>query len=78
MGTKNITLAIDEELLDKVRVIAAMEKTTVNALVRSYLTEFAGKRDRTAKVRQRLVNRSRAASGEVGSLAWVREAFHGR
>ena len=30
---KNITLAIDEEILDKVRIVAAEKKTTVNALV---------------------------------------------
>jgi len=37
MGTKNITLAIDEDLLDKARVLAAMRRTTVNAMVREFL-----------------------------------------
>lgn len=35
--TKNLTLAIDEELLDRARVLAAMKRTTVNAMVREYL-----------------------------------------
>ncbi|MBA4174560.1 MAG: hypothetical protein C0511_18385, partial [Hyphomicrobium sp.] len=35
--TKNITLAIDEHLLDKVRVLAAMKRTSVNEMVREYL-----------------------------------------
>ena len=39
---KNITLAIEDEVLDKVRVVAAEKRTTVNALVREYLTELAG------------------------------------
>ena len=34
---KNITLAIDEDLLDKVRVLAAMKRTSVNAMVRDFL-----------------------------------------
>ena len=34
--TKNITLAIDEDLLDKVRVLAAMRRTSVNAMVREF------------------------------------------
>lgn len=34
---KNITLAIDEHLLDKVRVLAAMKRTSVNEMVREYL-----------------------------------------
>jgi hypothetical protein len=35
--TKNITLAIDEDLLDKARVLAAMRRTSVNELVRGFL-----------------------------------------
>jgi plasmid stability protein len=35
--TKNITLAIDEDLLDKARVLAAMRRTSVNAMVREFL-----------------------------------------
>jgi len=37
---KNITLAIDEELLEKVRVLAAMKRTSVNELVRGFLTRL--------------------------------------
>jgi predicted transcriptional regulator len=35
--TKNITLAIDEDLLDKVRVLAAIKRTSVNEMVRQFL-----------------------------------------
>jgi hypothetical protein len=38
--TKNITLAIDENLLDKVRVLAAIKRTSVNELVRGYLEQL--------------------------------------
>lgn len=78
LATKNITLAIDEDLLDKVRVIAALEKTTVNALVRDFLTETARKKDRTLKVRQRLVTRSRQSEGEIGEINWSRDELHER
>lgn len=37
MATKNITLAIDEDLLDKVRVLAAMKRKSVNEMVREFL-----------------------------------------
>lgn len=78
LATKNITLAIDEDLLDKVRVIAALEKTTVNALVRDFLSETARKKDRTLKVRQRLVTRSRNSTGTVGEINWTRDELHER
>lgn len=35
--TKNITLAIDDDLLQKARVLAAMKRTSVNEMVRQYL-----------------------------------------
>lgn len=34
---KNITLAIDGDLLDKARVLAAMRRTSVNEMVREFL-----------------------------------------
>lgn len=37
LGTKNITLAIDEDLLQKARVLAAMKRSSVNEMVREYL-----------------------------------------
>lgn len=46
---KNITLAIDEGLLDRVRVIAAERKTTVNQLVRVHLEQIARNEDRAKR-----------------------------
>ncbi|MCI4645073.1 MAG: hypothetical protein MRY64_09845 [Hyphomonadaceae bacterium] len=37
MTTKNITLAIDEDLLTKARVLAALRHTSVNEMVRGFL-----------------------------------------
>ena len=58
---KNITLAIDETLLDKVRVLAAMKRTSVNELVRSYLQRLvdqAKEQDEARIEQQRLVDES--------------------
>jgi hypothetical protein len=78
MATKNLTLAIDADLLDKVRVIAAIEKTTVNAMVRDFLTETANRHNRTQKVRNRLALRSRKSEGRVGPITWSRDELHDR
>ena len=53
---KNITLAIEDEVLDKVRVVAAEKRTTVNALVREYLTEIAGREEEIENARRKLLN----------------------
>ena len=36
---KNLTLSIDAELLDKMRVLAAMRRTSVNDLIRQYFQQ---------------------------------------
>ncbi len=40
---KNITLAIDEELLAKARVLAAIRRTSVNEMVREFLQSEVGR-----------------------------------
>ena len=76
---KNITLAIDEAVLAKVRQIAATKETTVNALVRDYLTRLADQDDRAAKARQGLVELSRRSTWDPGpDWKWSREDTYDR
>ena len=76
---KNITLAIDEEVLRGVRRYAAQHDTTVNALVREYLTRLVDFEEKAAKARQRLVELSEQSEGRMGSWKWNREdAYEGR
>jgi hypothetical protein len=42
MGTKNVTLTIDEELLMEARVLAARRRTSVSGLVREQLEHLVG------------------------------------
>jgi hypothetical protein len=64
--TKNLTLAIDEELLDKARVLAAMRRTTVNAMVREYLERIVQEEREADEVTQELLKLSREGSWEMG------------
>ncbi len=43
---KNMTLSVDENVLAAVRRHAAERNSTINALVREYLTNFAAHKDR--------------------------------
>ncbi len=48
--TKNVTLAIDADLLAKARVLAAMRRTSVNEMVRKFLeAEVAREQDQAAR-----------------------------
>ena len=62
----NLTLKIDEQLLRRARIRALEQGTTVNELVRNYLSQYAGPRaDRLRAFRRflEIAEESRASSG---------------
>ena len=75
---KNITLSVDENVLIAVKRYAVEHNTTVNGLVRDYLTKLASQTDRAAKARTRLKELSQEATCDPGSWQWNREDLHER
>jgi len=75
---KNITLSVDDDVLAAVRRHAAERDSTVNALVREYLTNLAGHRDRARRARSRLRQLSKQSQGRLGKKTWTREDLHER
>jgi Family of unknown function (DUF6364) len=75
---KNVTLSIDEKVLDEARVYAAKRKTTVNALVRDYLTRIASEEDRVAQARKELRELAKRSTAEVGPITWTRDSLYDR
>ena len=78
MYMKNITLSVDENILAAVRRRAAERDSTVNALVREYLTRLAEHDDRASRARTRLLQLSRKSWGRLGRKTWTREELHDR
>jgi hypothetical protein len=71
---KNITLAIDEDVLEKVRVYAAKRQTTVNAMVRDFLTGLADEDRRLMETRRKLKALMESSTAEIGpGYVWNRE-----
>ncbi|MGY6628483.1 MAG: DUF6364 family protein [Oceanicaulis sp.] len=64
--TKNLTLAIDDDLLDRARVVAAVRRTTVNAMVREYLERVVQEEREGDAVTQELLKLSREGSWDMG------------
>lgn len=65
--TRNLTLAIDDDLLDKVRVLAAMKRTSVNEMVRGFLTSMVQQetsKDEAREALLKLIDESDGRSGE--------------
>lgn len=75
---KNITLAIDEDVLFEVRKIAAERETSVNALVREYLAELAARKRRSADALKRMRELAEQGGMEVGARTWSRDDTHER
>lgn len=75
---KNITLAVDENVLEGVRVYAAKHNTTVNAIVRQYLTAIAEQEDKTVRARRRLRELMDRSTLDVGPVTWSRDDLYGR
>jgi hypothetical protein len=76
---KNITLAVEEDVLAAVRKYAATNNTTVNGLVRDYLTRVAAQEDRAAKARKTLAELARNSAWDPGGdWKWDREALYDR
>lgn len=75
---KNITLSVDERVLAAVRRYASERNTTVNGLVRDYLTRLSDQEDRAAKARGRLKELAEEATLDLGEWKWNREELYER
>lgn len=75
---KNITLSVDEKVLAAVRQHAAAHATSVNQLVREYLSEIAQRANRARNARRRLRTLSNRSGAKIGRSSWTREELHER
>lgn len=75
---KNITLAIDEKVLAKVRRYAEANKTTVNALVRDALTAIAKRGAKSDKAWDSLFELTDKEGAEIGKRTWTRDDIYVR
>ena len=62
---KNITVRVDRDVIRAVRLYAAERDSTVEALVREFLTELANRKDRIRRARRRIVELSERSKGRT-------------
>lgn len=77
-GMKNITLSVDENVLAAVRRYASDRGSSVNALVREYLSGISQHQDRASLARQRVGEMSHQSKARIGSAKWSRDELHER
>jgi predicted transcriptional regulator len=74
----NITLKIDDELLKKARDLADKRKTSINAIIRQKIAEFAESDMRREAAVIGLESFYRKSKARIGKKRWIREELHER
>lgn len=74
----NLTIAIDNELLKQARLKALQQGTSVNALLRDYLTHFAGTRAAQEQAARGFLALAAKSRARRGSARWTRDELHER
>ena len=69
---------MDERLLREARRIAAERSTSLNAMIREYLTRLTERESRAVTARRRIVELCRASDAEIGDQTWGRDELYDR
>ena len=75
---QNLTMAIEEDLLLAARKVALEQRTSVNQLVREFLTTLVETAGRRKLARARMARRFRTGVVEVGERTWTRDELYER
>ena len=74
----NVTLAVDDALLRQARVKAVHEHTSVNAVIRDFLTAWVRDEDERAALVERAAEALDASRYRSGGVTWTRDDLHAR
>lgn len=74
----NLTLKIDDKLLRRARIRALEQGTTVNELVRNYLSQYAVTRVDRMRALKRFLKIAETAKASSGGHKLTREDLHDR
>ncbi|RUZ74569.1 hypothetical protein EN943_23505 [Mesorhizobium sp. M7A.F.Ca.US.006.01.1.1] len=75
---KNITLEVEDEVLEQVKLAAVEQRTTVNAMVREFFARVAAKRHAKNEARLALLKLAGEVAGDLGDKTWNRDALYDR
>jgi hypothetical protein len=74
----NLTITVDDEVLMRARLRATEQGTSVNAVVRDYLEQYAGTRSAQEQALTKLLALSEQTRSKRGRRKWTREELHER
>ena len=74
----NLTISIEEEILKRARIRALEEGTSVNALMRDYLADYASLAAKRKEAMNDLLRLSQRTKTRKGHRRWTRDDLHTR
>jgi hypothetical protein len=74
----NLTITVPEEILKSARRRALEQGTSVNAVLRDYLSQFAGTQSAQSNAAKRVLEASRTSRSGRGKARWTRDELHQR
>jgi hypothetical protein len=74
----NLTIVIEGGTLKRARLRALEEGTSVNAVVRDYLADYAGMKARKEQAINDLLRLSQSTNSRRGRRRWTRDDLHRR
>jgi plasmid stability protein len=74
----NLTISVDDLVLERARARALRLGTSVNAVLRDRLTEFAGDETERKRALSRLAALAARSKGRSRGQRWTREEIHER
>jgi hypothetical protein len=74
----NVTLVIDDDVLQRARVKAVHENTSVNAVLRDFLAHWVRDEDERTRLAQKVVAHLAGTEYRSGGFSWTRDELHER
>ena len=80
MASRNVTLTLPEEILRRLRILAAQRDTSISALLTTVLSELVDQEDGYAEARDATIRDLERGYdlGTRGQITWTRDSLHDR
>lgn len=74
----NVTLVIDDDVLQKARIKAVHQHTSVNAAIRDFLAQWIRDDDERVRLAENVGAHLAGADYRSGGVTWTRDQLHER
>ena len=72
----NLTITVEDEILEKARMRALAEGTSINSLLKACLEQYAGLQNEQAVAVREILDMSKKCRSRRGNARWRRDELH--